>query len=342
MPERPALISVVIPTYERCASTRAMLDLLAVQTLDPADFEVVVIVDGSQDGTREMLEAYDAPYRLRWRWQPNAGLVATRNAGIALASGSIVVLIDDDMRPSADFVGAHLRAHRAGDRLCVLGPVPIEVPAGSGPLLRYIGQKFNEHLDRLGAQPALELGVRDFYGGNFSADRAFVVEAGGFDEGFEGYGYEDIDLWLRLHARGARAVLAPDAVAAQTYDKTFAQLADDKENEGRNAVVLATRHPGVASGLAFATDGRNPWWWRAARRVLLALTRAVPRTRAGVVALTQALERRDARRMHLYLRFVTEYFYWIGAGPALARARRGGHAFQGPRTAGPPRSVRPR
>ena len=54
------------------------------------------------------------------------------------------------------------------------------------------------------------------------------------------------------------------------------------------------------------------------------MTRIAPRTRNAVTAATDALDRRGAHRMHLLLRFVLEYHYWIGAGPELRRARREG------------------
>jgi glycosyltransferase involved in cell wall biosynthesis len=66
-------LSIVIPTHDRVERLRACLAALARQTQSAADFEVVVIVDGSTDGTMAMLQDFDAPYLLRPIWQENSG-----------------------------------------------------------------------------------------------------------------------------------------------------------------------------------------------------------------------------------------------------------------------------
>jgi glycosyltransferase involved in cell wall biosynthesis len=57
----PVRISVVIPTYQRCASVRRALEALAHQTMPATEYEVIVPIDGSDDGTKEMIEGFRAP-----------------------------------------------------------------------------------------------------------------------------------------------------------------------------------------------------------------------------------------------------------------------------------------
>ena len=92
-------MSVVIPTYQRRASVERALRALARQTLPVDEYEVILSIDGSDDGTREMATQLAAPYRLHVLWQPNRGRSAACNAGIGAASGWLLVLIDDDMEP---------------------------------------------------------------------------------------------------------------------------------------------------------------------------------------------------------------------------------------------------
>src|SRR5512147_2046093 len=101
------LLSVIVPTYQRCDSVARLLRALAQQTLAPEEYEVIVGIDGSNDGTREMLETFSASYRLRYVWQPNRGRAAACNAAIRLAEGDVLVILDDDMEPALDCLEQH-------------------------------------------------------------------------------------------------------------------------------------------------------------------------------------------------------------------------------------------
>ena len=67
--------------------------------LPPERFEVLVAIDGSEDGTREMIEQFAMPYQLRGLWQPNRGRAAACNMGLSAARGDLIVIMDDDMEP---------------------------------------------------------------------------------------------------------------------------------------------------------------------------------------------------------------------------------------------------
>ena len=170
-------ISVVIPTYQRCASVRRTLEALARQTMAPSEYEVIVPIDGSDDGTKEMIERFQAPYRLSATWHPNQGRAAARNVGIRMAQGHLIVFLDDDMEPVPGFLLAHVDAHPSGSRRAVIGPVPIPVDASSPPLLRYRSSGMDAQLGRL-AQAGYRIGFRDMYSGNLSMPCDVLREVG--------------------------------------------------------------------------------------------------------------------------------------------------------------------
>ena len=74
-------LSVVVPTYSRAGSVRRLLDALSQQTLDSGRFEVIIAIDGSRDGTLELVTEYRAPYELASTWQENSGRARARRCG---------------------------------------------------------------------------------------------------------------------------------------------------------------------------------------------------------------------------------------------------------------------
>src|SRR5262245_25867711 len=90
-------LSIVVPTYNRRAGIERFLRALEEQTFPATRFEVVVVDDGSTDGTDAALAAMQTPYRLRVLHQENAGPAAARNAGLREAQGRLIVFLDDDV-----------------------------------------------------------------------------------------------------------------------------------------------------------------------------------------------------------------------------------------------------
>ena len=307
-------VSVVIPTFQRCGSVARILGALADQTLPKANFEVIVAIDGSQDGTREMLAERQTPFELRSLWQPNRGRAAACNSGIRAARGELIVILDDDMVPVPGCLVAHVAAHPPGSPRCIMGAAPIRTTAESWPLERYMARKFDAHLHRL-AEPDHQFSTRDFYSGNASVRRDVVVSAGLYDESFDEYGNEDLELAVRLRSAGVEIGFSPAALAEQRYEKTFRQLAADTTSKGRTAVGFAAKHPEIRGDLQLSQFGLPSWRWRLALRVLLGATRLAPGTAAVLGSLTTALERRR-RRLDPWYRLLLDYYYWLGVGEA--------------------------
>jgi GT2 family glycosyltransferase len=303
-------VSVVVPTYGRRESVLRLLGALREQTLAPDAFEVIVAVDGSEDGTREATESLEAPFTVRTLWHPNQGRAATVNAGVAAANGEIVLVLDDDMEPSSALLAAHLRAHE-GRRVGVVGAAPVVTDASTRPFGRFRAGRFNDVQAEL-ARRADELVFTDAYTGNFSVRRADFDAVGGFDESFDGYGLEDYEFALRLSEADIKLVFSVDAVAYQTYDKDFAAAARDNESRGRSMVIFAGLHPAEAPEVRSHDAVPPSLARRLVRYVLPRMTPLVPGLRTAVVRSVERAERAGTSRLPFAYELGLEYFTLVG------------------------------
>jgi GT2 family glycosyltransferase len=304
-------VSLVIPTYQRCASVERLLTALNYQSLPPQEFEVIVVVDGSLDGTRELVDQAQTHFCLRGMWQPNRGRAVACNLGIRSARGRLIALLDDDMEPAPGLLEAHLVAHQAGPRLGVLGAVPISLEPSLSPLAQYIGSKYSHHLEKL-AQPGYEIHLRDFYSGNFSIRRDVLMEAGLFDETFKIYGNEDLELYWRLRKLGVQVVYCAEALAIQHYEKNFTALAIDHIDKGKTSNLLFQKYPDALPELKLSTRQQESRKWRLLRAGLLRLSMLWKETPEVVIRFMTWLEVRRPTRLNLYYRLALDYFYWLG------------------------------
>lgn len=319
--ETPSIhISVVIPTYQRRECVARLLQALCTQTLPPDQYEVIVSIDGSDDGTREWVEQFPAPYMLTGLWQPNRGRAAACNSGIRAASGDVLVLLDDDMEPTPTFLEGHVHAHAQAyaskTMIGVLGAVPVQLTPDSPAVMAYIGRKFNQHLAAL-AQPDHAVKLRDFYSGNFSIRRAVLLGIGLFDEAFKVYGHEDLELSLRLKRDGVQLQFSAEALAYQHYTKDFAGLARDNIAKGQTALLMARKHPEVFAELKLSTYIQGSWLWRTLRTLLLSGSKLLPALPSVVMAGVQMLEHLRPAWLDTCYRLTLDYCYWLGVQQAL-------------------------
>src|SRR3954447_9858508 len=104
--------SVVIPTYQRRDLVVANVAAFERQAFE--DFEVVVVVDGSTDGTAAALRGLRPAFPLTGPCQANEGRAAAVNAGARRARGEVLLFLDDDMEPDPLLLAEHERSLRAG------------------------------------------------------------------------------------------------------------------------------------------------------------------------------------------------------------------------------------
>ncbi len=317
------LVSVVIATHQRRELLRRALAALAGQTLAAERYEVVVVIDGSTDGTREMLAGLTPAHRLVVLDGPQGGRARAQNLAIGAARGEILVVLDDDMEPAPAMLERHAGHHPPGSRRCVMGGVPITPGPGDPRVARYMALKFNEHLERL-ARPDHALVPFDFYSGNTSLRTEVMREVGCFDPSFVRYGHEDVELFIRLRAAGVEVTYDPRAMADQAYGKGFRQAARDMVDAGFTAVKLVANRPEEVSRLPlgdFHTTSRKRIVIRAA---LLACARRIRLTGPAVFGLAAGLERAGLWRSRVFYEAAFDLAYWLGAQEALVTQTRAG------------------
>jgi GT2 family glycosyltransferase len=238
--------TIQLCTYNRAALLERVLEACFDQTVADDSYEVVLVDDGSSDETPSVIERarLHAPCAFIVVSQENRGLAGARNSGIARARGERIIFIDDDVLVLPNFVAEHLRSHAASPEAIVRGGA-IEV----------------ESLDEL---PPPVWSIKNYSGNyfwttNVSAPLATIRAIGGFDESFSEYGWEDIDVGLRLRARGVKAVFNPRALVYHFKPPLRASsieaMVRQARAKARTAVALARLHP---HWRAYLATGINP------------------------------------------------------------------------------------
>ncbi|MBV9580864.1 MAG: glycosyltransferase [Chloroflexi bacterium] len=300
-------LSIIIPTYNRAELLRACLAALSRQTQPASDFEVIVVVDGSSDGTLEMLAHQTTPFRLHVLTQPNSGAAVARNQGARAAAGALCLFLDDDIVAEPGLVTAHLDAqHQRGPMLGV-GHLTCQ-PAMADGFARQFAAWWSDHYERL-TDGSTAVSFLDCWSGNLSVPRATFMEAGGFATDL--VRLEDVELGYRLQRLGLPLVYLPSAIGHQDYRKGFAAIAREVELSGMASVDLYRRHPTMLASLRMGRYAEGRLRFRIARRLLLALRPSI--------ALLQLTSRIAGRRMpaNTWYGLVFDHYYWRGVRRAM-------------------------
>jgi glycosyltransferase involved in cell wall biosynthesis len=294
-------LSVVIPTHERRELLRACLYSFEHQSASVETFEVVVVIDGSMDGTTEMLTALEPSFPVTALSQAQAGVSAARNAGAKAARGHVLLFIDDDVTASSSLVSAHLAAHQMEDGIVGVGMIATRIPARADRFAQLRAQVTREHYEHLLVRSLTHL---DCYGGNFSVTRSMFEGVEGFSEDLPVL--NDYEFAYRLHEAGARFVFIPDAGVTEEQPEGWREIVDDQERRGRIAVALYRRDPAIVREMELGGNEylRRPWLLL---RLLCLTLRVPPRLLARLGFL---LPRRSWART--WFTFVYSYAFWRG------------------------------
>ena len=234
-------ISVVIPTKNRSALLTQTIERIESQTISRERYEVIVIDNDSHDDTRTVLEQKARTYsNLRFGVQEKPGAAATRNAGLRLAKGDLILFIDDDVQAEPGLVQAHLDWQCKTRNASVIGAVSMPWGNTAEPFLRYLRDHriLNPYTPSKGP-----IDFSYYHTCNVSTPTQMLLNVGGFNENFKIYGMEDIELGYRLEQAGSRMVFAPDARAVHYRFPGYEDFIERSEQVGYSLGQLIQLHP---------------------------------------------------------------------------------------------------
>jgi len=235
-------VSFVIPLYNCLALTRACVDSLR-RTVPPGlAHEIILVDDGSTDGTREWLQSLGPPFRVILN-ERNLGYAGANNRGAAAATGRLLVLLNSDLVLPPRWLEPMLAAHRhLGHRAGLVGNLQRDARTDavdhSG---LFINLQIKPEHDRtlplraLLPHPWSVRKVAAVTGACVLVERVRYLELGGFDEGFRN-GCEDVDLCLRARSRGWINAVALRSVVRHHVSASPGRKLNDERNTRRLAL----------------------------------------------------------------------------------------------------------
>ncbi len=241
-------VSVVMPTFNRRDSLAVVLPSLAGQDYPKDRYEIILVDNGSTDGTDELVKGLGIP-NLRHIVQENSGRSGARNRGIREASGGMVMFTDADIIAEPDLISSHMAFLADRPNSAVVG--------------REVQVNTLEERDAVKAGTAPERTLHKaskkrlpwyfFLTGNAAAPKDALIEVGMFDESFTGYGHEDIELGYRLAKAGIPIYYNHGAVNYHWHPVEFEEQCSKMRLAGISTVRFYNKHrdPEVKLRLGF-------------------------------------------------------------------------------------------
>lgn len=238
-------VSIVIPTYNRAELLERTIPALANQAAGGVPYDVHFVDDGSSDASRELLEAARTRYagQIFCHFLPHSGGPSgPRNHGIRNCSGELLILLDDDIVPDADFVLRHWEFHRAvaDDRAVAVGELYMSAELRRDPMSLFFD--FPYHELRRQREPQYLF----FWSGNMSLKRSFMLRHGMFRDDGSLPLLEDMECGYRLARRGMRLHFHPNARGLHLHKMQSAWVPAKGYSTGQAQYALGQIVPDVA------------------------------------------------------------------------------------------------
>jgi GT2 family glycosyltransferase len=247
-------LSIVVPLYNCLPLTRAMVAGLRATLPEGLDHEIILVDDGSTDGTREWLATLGAPFRVILN-ERNLGYGGANNRGAAAAQGELLALLNNDLVFSPGWLEPMLEAHaRLRSRAGVVGNVQLDARTGAldhaGIFINYKGKPEHDRTPlwrlKLANRGKPLRRVPAVTGACVLIQQDLWRELRGFDEGYMN-GCEDVDFCLRAAAAGYRNVVALRSVVRHHVSTSPGRKGRDEANTYR--LTLRWRNTLVTLGI---------------------------------------------------------------------------------------------
>ncbi|MEA5616294.1 glycosyltransferase family 2 protein [Cronbergia sp. UHCC 0137] len=240
---KTVFFSVVIPTYNRLPILEKCLRALESQKLSKSSlitgYEVVLVDDGSTDDTLDWLAAHKEEFpHLRCFEQDHAGPAAARNLGVNKAVGDTIIFIDSDLVVLPNFLEAHAVALVQGRE-----------KLGNDKCFTYGAVINTSNFNNPTSEPykITDFSAAFFATGNVAISKHWLEQAGLFDIGFQLYGWEDLELGVRLKNLGLKLIKCPEAVGYHWHPPfslaEIPTLIDKEIQRGRMGILFYQKHP---------------------------------------------------------------------------------------------------
>jgi peptidoglycan/xylan/chitin deacetylase (PgdA/CDA1 family)/glycosyltransferase involved in cell wall biosynthesis len=236
------LISIVVATYNRRDLLARTLQSMLEQTYASSDYEVVLVVDGSTDGTADYVRSLKPACALEIIEQSNRGPAAARNAGIAAAAGDLVLFLDDDIRCEPGLVAQHTAGHESESDSLVHGAIFL-APESPRTLAALATGAWYERHDAAVRAEGLRPDRNVYLNANSSVAKRVLEDLGGFDADVP-FPREDFELGLRIWKAGVPMTYRPDAVAYEVFAKPSTSFVRrDTARQALADVIICDKHP---------------------------------------------------------------------------------------------------
>jgi len=226
-------VSVIVCTYNRKEVLKACLHSLLRQSYPQKNLEIIVVDDGSSDGTERMINRFFYSKLLYFK-QSNKGPAAARNLGIKKSKGEIIAFIDSDCVADKDWLKFLTFGFKVNDQIAFGGRIRPFLP-------KTISEKYAElNFDHQALIDGISGEVPHLGTGNAAFPAKALKETGYFDEDFRCG--EDVDLSWRLYFSGFRFRYQPKAVIFHRMHQGLLRQAKQSFVYGRAKTALVAKH----------------------------------------------------------------------------------------------------
>ncbi len=194
-------VSVIVPVYNAHESINRCIEALLDQTYQREKYEVIVVDDGSTDGTADIIKDYPVKYI----YQKNQGPAAARNKGAKQARGDIILFTDSDCVAANNWIEEMVRPFQSTEVVAVKGVYRTNQKSLTA---RFAQIEFEERFEMLKKVKSIDM--VDTYSAAFR--REIFLKEGGFDESFPVANNEDTELSYKISKAGYKMVFNPNAL----------------------------------------------------------------------------------------------------------------------------------